>query len=127
MNGNDLTIEAARLALGMQQLRAETAARNIARANVPGAQATRLDFAESQALLGQAASKRADPDPALGRALAAAADSVPHAAIADLPGTPIQLDEQVADAASANLGYQALSEALSRNFGLMRLAITGKN
>lgn len=127
MNGNDLTIEAARLALGMQQLRAETAARNIARANVPGAQAMRLDFAESQALLGQTASKGADPDPSLGRALTAAADSVPHAAVSDLPGTPIQLDEQVADAASANLGYQALSEALSRNFGLMRLAITGKN
>lgn len=127
MNGNDLTIEATRLALGMQQLRAETAARNIARANVPGAQATRLDFSESQALLAQAASGGAELDPALGRALAAAANDVPHATASDVPGTAIQLDEQVADAAAANLSYQALSEAMSRNFGLMRLAITGKN
>lgn len=124
---NDLTIEATRLALGIQQLRAETAANNIARANVPGAQAMRLDFSESQALLGQAASRGADLDLSLVPSLMAAADAVPHTTSAAAPGTAIQLDEQVADAAAANLSYQALGEALSRNFGLMRLAITGKN
>lgn len=124
---NDLTIESVRLALGMQQLRAETAARNIASANLPGARAMRLDFGASQVLLAQAAGQGAELDPSLGRALAAAADAMPHAAVPDQEGASIQLDEQVADAASANLGYQALSEALSRHFGLMRLAIAGRN
>jgi flagellar basal body rod protein FlgB len=127
MNGNDLTIEATRLALGMQQLRAETAARNIAQANMPGAQATRLDFSASQSLLTQATRQDADDDSALGTMLAAAADHMPHATVLDVPGAAIQLDDEVADAAAANLGYQALGEALSRHFGLMRLAITGKN
>lgn len=127
MNGNDLTIEATRLALGIQQLRAETAAQNIALANVPGAKATRMDFSESQALLKQVVSQGVDRDPSLGRLLATAADVVPHTNVAGLPSDSIQLDEQVADASAANLGYQALGEALSRNFGLMRLAITGKN
>lgn len=124
---HDLTIESVRLALGMQQLRAEMAAQNIASANMPGARGVRLDFGASQALLAQAAGQGADLDPSLGSALAAAADGVPHAVVPDLEGIPIQLDQQVADAASANLGYQALSEALSRRFGLMRLAIAGKN
>lgn len=124
---NDLTIESVRLALGMHQLRAETAAQNIARANVPGARVARLDFGASQALLAHAAGQGADVDPALRQSLAAAANAVPHSVVPDLEGTPIQLDEQVADAASANLGYQALSEALSRHFGLIRLAIAGKN
>lgn len=124
---NDLTIESVRLALGMQQLRAEMAAQNIASANMPGARAMRLDFGASQALLTQAAGQGADLGSSLGQALADAADAVPHAAIPDHEGASIQLDEQVADAASANLGYQALSEALSRRFGLMRLAIAGKN
>lgn len=124
---SDLTIESVRLALGMHQLRAETAAQNIARANAPGVRAVRLDFGTSQALLAQAAGQGADVDPTLRQSLAAAADAIPHSAVPDPGGMPIQLDEQVADAASANLGYQALSEALSRHFGLMRLAIAGKN
>lgn len=124
---NDLTIESVRLAMGMQQLRAETAAQNIARANVPGARAARLDFGVSQSLLAQAAGRNADLDPALKRSLADAANAMPHSAVLDLEGMPIQLDEQVADAASANLGYQALSEALSRHFGLMRLVIAGRS
>lgn len=124
---NDLTIESVRLALGMQQLRAEMAAQNIASANMSGARAMRLDFGASQALLVQAAEQGMHPDPSLERALSAAADALPNAAVPDPEGGSIQLDEQVADAASANLGYQALSEALSRRFGLMRLAIAGKN
>lgn len=127
MNGNDLTIDAVRLALGMQQLRAETAAQNIARANMPGARVMQVDFSASQALLTQAAARDAGTDPSLAHALADAADALPHTTGSAPAGAPFHLDEQVADAASANLGYQALSEALSRHFGLMRLAIAGKN
>lgn len=126
-SGNDLTTEAIRLALGMQQIRAEVAGQNIARANTPGAQATRLDFGISQSLLSQAAAPGAGNDRALIDALSAAAGRSPHGQSLDAPGTPIQLDEQVADLSSASLNYQALSESLSRHFGLMRLAVTGKN
>ena len=36
-------------------------------------------------------------------------------------------DEQVGDMVAASLNYQSLSEALSRHFGLMRLAVTGRS
>ncbi|HRO63595.1 hypothetical protein [Thermomonas sp.] len=124
---NDLTIDALRLALGMQQLRAETAARNIAHANMPGARAERLDFGASQSLLARAAKPGADLESGLRQMLATAAADLPRAETVDGAGGEIRVDEQVADAASANLDYQALSEALSRRFGLMRLAIAGKN
>jgi flagellar basal body rod protein FlgB len=39
----------------------------------------------------------------------------------------VQLDEQVGDMVAASLNYQSLSEALSRHFGLMRLAVTGRS
>ncbi len=124
--GIDITTEAVRLALGVQQLRAEYAAQNIARANTPGAQAVRLDFNASQSLLTQAAAAPVGQDASVSAALSVAADQLRPVEQLQAPGTPIQLDEEVANLASANLDYQALSESLSRHFGLMRLAITGK-
>jgi flagellar basal body rod protein FlgB len=111
----------------MNQLRAEYAGQNIARANLPGAQAVRLDFGVSQSLLSQAANVHGNGDRTLFEAMSVAADSAQHGERMDAAGTPIQLDEEVADMAAANLNYQALSESLSRHFGLMRLAVTGKN
>ncbi|RMH94066.1 hypothetical protein EBB59_02575 [Lysobacter pythonis] len=40
---------------------------------------------------------------------------------------PILVDREIGDMVSANMSYQTLTEALSRKFGLMRLAITGRN
>ncbi|MFT3806724.1 flagellar basal body rod protein FlgB [Arenimonas sp.] len=123
-SGNDLTTEAIRLALGMNQLRAEYASQNISRANTPGAQATRADFGATQALLRQAAAA----DGASETGLMSSLMTAPAPSLRSDPlGASIQLDEEVADMSSASLNYQALSESLGRHFGLMRLAVTGKN
>lgn len=126
-SGNDITTEAVRLSLAMNQLRAENASQNIARAGTPGAQATRLDFARSQNLLSAAAIAGDDNEASLLDALARAAGEPTASAQVDVAGTPINLDEEVADMSASSLEYQALTESLSRHFGLMRLAITGRN
>lgn len=115
---NEQTIDAVRLALGMYQLRAHVASLNITNAGTPGARAVRADFAQAQSVLDAAATGSEAP---LAQAIAQLAQSQPTATDA-----PINLDEQVADMAAAGVGYQALGEALSRQFGLMRLAVTGR-
>ena len=124
--GNDLTTEAIRLAMGMQELRAENASRNIALANTPDARATRLDFASTQGLLQRAAAPAAGDEDGLMNALSAAVLRPLASESVDADGT-VNLDAEVANMASANLEYQALTESLNRHFGLMRLAITGRN
>lgn len=126
-SGNDITTEAVRLSLAMNQLRAENASQNIARAGTPGAQATRLDFARSQNLLSAAAIAGGDNEAGLLDALARAAGEPTASTQVDVAGTAINLDEEVADMSASSLEYQALTESLSRHFGLMRLAITGRN
>jgi flagellar basal-body rod protein FlgB len=125
--GNDLTTQAVRLAMSMSQLRADFASQNIANASSPGAQATRVDFGRSQGLLEQAASASASNEQDLLVSLSEEASQPSTNKHLDAPGTAINLDEEVADMASANLKYQALTESLNRHFGLMRLAITGRN
>jgi len=126
MSGNDITTEAVRLAMSMNQLRAEYASQNIAKAGTPGAQATRADFGISQGLLEQAAQLSQSGESGLLEALTNAAAQPQSGEHLDAGGT-INLDEEVADMASANLKYQALTESLNRHFGLMHLAITGRN
>lgn len=123
---HDLTAQAVRLALGINTLRAESASRNIAQASTPGAHAERLDFARSQGLLAQAAAGPADSEASLARAIAQAIQT-PATQAGNASDAGINLDEQVADMASATLQYQALTESLNRHFGLMRLAITGRS
>ena len=113
----DTTIDAVRLALGLQELRARVASLNIANAGVPSAQTLRADFSSVQAGLDPAA----DPQ-RVDKAIDALADLTPEPT-----GVPIHLDAQVAELSSASADYQTLTEALSRKFGLMRLAITGRN
>jgi flagellar basal body rod protein FlgB len=110
----------------MNQVRAESASRNIGIASNPAAHAERLDFARSQGLLAQAAADPVDADGQLARAIAQALQA-PADRVADVADAGINLDEQVADMASATLQYQALTESLNRHFGLMRLAISGRN
>ena len=123
---DDITTQAVRLAMSMSQMRAEVAGVNIAQASSPGAQATRLDFGRSQGLLEQLVGRSPSSEAGLLSALS-------DAAFAPNPGqhkeasVGISLDEEVADMASANLKYQALTESLNRHFGLMRLAISGRN
>lgn len=122
----ELTTQAVRLALTMNQVRAETASRNISHSSTPGAHAERLDFARTQGLLAEAA---ADTTGGEGRLTSAIAQAIraPAARMADAAEAGINLDEQVADLASATLHFQALTESLNRHYGLMRLAITGRN
>lgn len=127
MSGNDITTEAVRLAMSMNQLRAEYASQNISRSNTPGAKAVHLDFASSQGLLEQVASL-SGLDPAnLLQVLSEAASAPASGERIDTFSSGINQDEEVADMASANLKYQALTESLNRHFGLMRLATTGRN
>jgi flagellar basal-body rod protein FlgB len=126
-SGSEITTEAVRLAMSMNQLRAEYAGQNISRANTPGAKAVHLDFASSQGLLEQAASLSANHGNSLADALSNASASPASGEISSIFSTDINLDEEVADMASASLKYQTLTESLNRHFGLMRLATTGRN
>lgn len=117
---NEQTIDAVRLALGMYQLRAHVASLNIANASTPGARALRADFARAQAALDAAATAPEGTD------LAQALRDIQSNPTAQTTA-PINLDEQVGEMAAAGVGYQSLTEALSRQFGLMRLATTGRS
>jgi flagellar basal-body rod protein FlgB len=126
MSGSsDLTTQAVRLALGISQLRADVASRNIANASTPGAQAAHVDFARSQGLLEQAAAGRGS-ETSLLQAMAEATARPGGVERLDAPGIAINLDEQVADMSTASLEFQSLTESLNRHFGLMRLAINGR-
>lgn len=124
---NDLTLQAVRLAMSMSQLRADYASQNIAQASSPNAQAARVDFGRSQGLLEQAIDAKGYNAEQLPLALSAAALKPASGEHRDAIGTPINLDEEVADMSAATLKYTALSESLNRHFGLMRLAISGRN
>lgn len=121
---SDLTVDAVRTALDMSRTRAEVAGWNIVNASVAGASFFVLDQSAAASALALAAG----PDGAAGRqALAAVRDSgsslISERVGSERPG----LDELVADSVAAGLQYQVLSESLGRHFGLMRLAITGRN
>lgn len=117
------TIDAVRLALSLQELRARVASANVANAGKPNATAQRVDFAKVEAALREIS--KAGNETEAARWLAVAGREF---ASVEPQGTldPIRLDEQVADVATAGVEYQALTEALSRQFGLMRIAIAGR-
>lgn len=121
---NDITMQAVRLALGMHEMQARVASMNVANASKPDARAMRVDFGSLQATLGSIAESGNDVDMAARLRLAAGdlASSTPITT-----GETILADEQIGDMVTAGVGYQALSEALSRHFGLMRLAISGRS
>lgn len=127
MSGSDITTEAVRLAMSMNQIRAEYASQNISKSNTPGAKAVHLDFAHTQGLLEQVVSLSGVDEGSLLGVLAEAASTPSFTENADTFSGAINLDEEVADMASANLKYQALTESLNRHFGLMRLAVAGRN
>lgn len=119
MSHGDTTIDAIRLALGMYQTRAEIANSNIANASVPGSLALQADFSQYQAMLEAAYQGDAN-------GLPEAIAQVREPAIRPLQ-TPLNLDAQVSEMVGAGAGFQSLTEALSRQFGLMRLAVVGRN
>lgn len=119
MSHGDTTINAIRLALGMYQTRAEIANSNIANASMPSSLALRADFSHYQTMLEAAANGQGD-------GLDQAIQSVREPTIRPLEA-PLNLDAQVSEMVGAGAGFQSLTEALSRQFGLMRLAVVGRN
>lgn len=120
---NENTIDAVRLALSLYETQAKIAGANVANANKPGAVALHADFAKVEAALREAASAANETDAAHWLAAASRELAVvrPQAS-----GESIRLDEQVGALAGLGVEYQALTEALSRQFGLMRIAIAGR-
>ena len=118
----EYSIEAVRLALSMQEMRSRTASQNIAQASNPDARAQRIAFPEAEALLNAVISSGGDAPAADLRH----AEMRVRTARGLSSDEPIQVDREIGDMVSATTSYQALTEALSRQFGLMRLAITGR-
>jgi flagellar basal-body rod protein FlgB len=124
----DNTIEAVRLALRVQDMVAQAASINIANGSSPGARAVRFDVEAAQSVLREAAqpSQGLVGGDALRQRLLAADEAL--AASAPTAGAgAIDLDAEVAGMVAASTRFQALTEALGRQFGLMRLAISGRN
>lgn len=121
---SDITIDAVRLALSMNEIRARTAGANIANASRPGVGAMQIDFADAQSLLTDV-SRAQDPE-ALRASLRSALDGVSDTSAFD-SGQAIQIDAEVGEMVAASAGYQSLTEALSRYFGLLRLSIVGRS
>lgn len=117
--GQDITIDVVRLAMGLEELKAHLASVNIANASRPDARALRMDFAATQSALAAAG---VNDGSFLQQASAALRTQDPI-----VTDALIRTDEQIGEMTTAGLKYQALTEALSRHFGLMRLAITGRS
>jgi flagellar basal body rod protein FlgB len=117
------TIDAVRLALNMQDIRARVAGMNVANANKPNATSLRVDFAEVEAALREVA--RSGNEVEISRLLAAAGQELAGIEPAT-EGAAIRLDGEIGEIAAAGVEYQALTEALNRQFGLMRIAIAGR-
>lgn len=121
----DLTLEAVRVALDLNQVRMEVASTNIARADVPGAQLERADFSGAIDALESAAR---DPKDDPGR-LEMITPQTLRANIGSLGQTGAGaslLDDQIAELNTDSVTYRALATGLTRRFALMQLAIAGK-
>lgn len=120
----DLTVDAVRMALSLNKLKAEVTSWNIANASSPDAPVFVIDQSRTDRVLNAAAGTSPDDVAALLRN----PDS-PTLAIVDqrYDRERASLDDLVAESVSAGLNYQALTESLSRHFGLMRLAVTGRS
>lgn len=121
---SEITTQAVRLALGIQELQARVASLNIANASKPDARAMRIDFGAMQGVLQAATHGQGDGMLATGlkTALQGLSNLTP-----ETTSLSIRPDDEVGNMVAANLSYQALSEALSRHFGLMRLATSGRS
>jgi flagellar basal body rod protein FlgB len=121
----DITTECVSLGLRLAQVRADVASQNIAGMNVPGARARQADFSTAIDALRMAAAGSSDTSSLENLDRPTLERMVTERGGADVDRT--SLDAEVADITTAGANYQALTEALSRRYGLMELAATGKN
>lgn len=118
-----MSVDAVRLAMSVEELRAKVAANNIAMANMPGSRPQRFDSAA--ALSGLRAS-RDDGElfaQALGELQASSAAPYLHELSS---ASPVALDAEVSEMSDASARYQTLADAATRQYALMSLAIKGE-
>lgn len=113
----ELTIDIVRLALTIEQAKSQVASTNIANANRSDAGAMRVDFTSYESAMRSAMSPEA----------VARLDAEVRGQQGIETQEPINADAEVGDMVQAGANYQALAEGLSREFGLMRLAISGRS
>lgn len=123
INDTNLLISTVSAVMRLEQMRAEVAANNIAMSNVPGASVDRFDaFAQFESL------RAAVNDPSrLAGELAAMAglEKSDYSRASNGSDHEFSLDAAVLEMSTASTRYQSLSEGVSRQFALMRLAIGG--
>jgi flagellar basal body rod protein FlgB len=117
----NLLVDAVALAMDVSHSRATAASHNVAFANVPGARTQRADFGRAQGLLTDIAHGQVGGESAL-RSMRAGGIGVVDAGQV---GGDVSLDDEVTDMVEASGRYQALSDALGRQFSLMSLALSG--
>jgi flagellar basal-body rod protein FlgB len=122
----DLTTEALRLGLSMARVRADVASANIANVDVAGYRPQPADFAQATGLLREAAEQPAVDAGELRAMTPHTLSEAVHAADPDL-NAPVSLDEEVAELETASVNFQSLTTVMSRRFGLMQLALTGRD
>lgn len=121
MSDHNVTLGAISLALDMAQRRAEIASHNVAFANRPDGTVQRADFGGALALL-QRIADGGEVDAATLASARLGETTMQRAGSAD---GSLSLDHEVTELALASAHYQALSEAATRQFGLMSLALSG--
>lgn len=123
MTDTSLLIDTVSAVLRLHEARAQVAARNIAMHNVPSARVERFDasasFSRLQAAIGD--------QRALAREVAAITAAADRDYVTELESgkADVSLDALVLELSTASGRYQALSEGVSRQFALMKLAIGG--
>lgn len=118
---NDLIIDVASWALKVERLRANVAAENIATANISG-KTQRIDF---DALINEMSSVVRSGDSRAFDALTKRDIKIETESNKSLFNS-VALDNEVAELSAAKGRYKIISEALSRQFGLMSLATKGR-
>jgi len=122
----DLTTEALRLGISMARVRAEVASANIANVDTNGYRTQRADFAQAAGLLREAADQPSTDAESLQQVTPHTLGESVHAAGPDL-SAPVNLDDEVAELETANVDFQSLTTVMSRRFGLMQLALAGRD
>jgi len=116
MSTNIDIINTIRLVLNIEQLRAQNSAQNISLANVPNSQYYRMN--KQQAINDL---KNIGNNSVFESLISKPISSSNYFSSI----TDISLDSEVAELAAASGRYQALADSVSRQFGLLQLAIKG--
>lgn len=122
--GSEVTTQAVRLALSIHEMEARIASMNIANAYRPAAQRVGMDTARLRATLQEVAAADSGTDETVLRSLLDSAQASIGQSVDT--GGAINIDDEVARMSIAVTRYQVLADALNRQLGLMRLAISGR-